>query len=53
MRKNDIHAVKFVRSIRDKLYQETKDMSQKELVKFYRRKAAAVHSTLKGQRKAA
>ena len=53
MKKKKINAVKTVRLIRDKLYEKTKNMSPKELIKFYRRKAAAVQATLQGQRKAA
>lgn len=51
--KKKIDAVKTVRIIRDKLYNETKNMSRTELVKFYRRKASVIQETLKGQRRAA
>ena len=53
MKKKKIDAVKTVRLIRDRLYQETKKMSRAEIIRFYRSRAAAAHDSLKMHRRAA
>jgi hypothetical protein len=40
-------AVRFVRQVRDEMYEETKDMSSEELIVFYRRRAAKTLEKLK------
>jgi hypothetical protein len=42
MEKTEINAVEMVRAIRDRMYDETKDMSRQEFLTYIRRKAARV-----------
>jgi hypothetical protein len=42
MEETEINAVEMVRAIRDRMYDETKDMSREEFLAYIRRKAARV-----------
>jgi hypothetical protein len=42
MKKTPIRAVEMVRTIRDAIYEETKDLSREELKAFFAREAAAM-----------
>ncbi|HEV7508562.1 MAG TPA: hypothetical protein VGS07_27015 [Thermoanaerobaculia bacterium] len=41
-----VNAVEWVRQIRDRIYEETKDMSHKELIAYYRRHGAKAKEKL-------
>lgn len=45
-RKKTFDAVQMVREIRDRHYEQTKDMTPEERVAFYRKKAEALHDSL-------
>lgn len=49
--KRKIDAVKMVRTIRDQLYEQTKGMTKRELVEFYRNKAAKAQAGFKRHQK--
>lgn len=42
MDENEINALEMVRAIRDRMYEETKDMSREQYLEYIRRKAARV-----------
>jgi DNA phosphorothioation-dependent restriction protein DptG len=44
---NEFKTMKFVRSTRDKIYEETKDKTANELRKYYKEKASWIDSSLK------
>ena len=45
--KKTFDAVKMVRDIRDKLYKKTRNMTDKEKIDFYRKRAAEFHDRLR------
>lgn len=48
MSETPIRAVEMVREIRDKIYEETKDLSREELKEYFRREAAAMRQESEG-----
>ena len=44
---NKFKVMKWIRKIRDKNYEETKHMSKKELLEFYKRKAEIIQKKVK------
>ena len=41
MRNETIHAVEMTRKIRDAIYEETKHLSEQELIRYFKEKAAS------------
>lgn len=39
MKNEEIHAVEMTRKIRDEMYEETKDLSTEELIRYFREKS--------------
>lgn len=52
MEETPIRAVEMVRSIRDAIYEETKDFSREELKAFFAREAAAMRREIQPSRQA-
>lgn len=44
MRSEEIHAVEMVRKIRDDIYEETKDLSDEELMRYFKERSRGVLS---------
>jgi hypothetical protein len=49
MKQTPIRAVEMVRTIRDAIYEETKDLSREELKEFFAREAAAMREERQSQ----
>lgn len=49
-KKKTFDAVKMVREIRDRHYEQTKDMTKEERIAFYREKARRLHRQLDEQK---
>jgi hypothetical protein len=45
MRSEEIRAVEMTRRIRDEMYEETKDLSEDELIRFFHERAEAVRGS--------
>lgn len=43
--RNEIRAIELTRRIRDEMYEETKDLSQEELIRFFHERAEAVRAS--------
>jgi hypothetical protein len=52
MEKTPIRAVEMVRSIRDAIYEETKNLSREELKAYFAREAAAMRREIQARRPA-
>lgn len=44
---NKFKAMEWIRKVRDKNYEETKHMSKKEILEFYRKKAEIIQKKVK------
>lgn len=50
MRSEPLGAVEMVRGIRDRMYEETREMSAEELIQYFHRRSEAVRKKLAAQK---